>query len=43
MRQWDRRLPETVRMSYTDADWGEDCRIVSYTRDAPGAAGPRST
>lgn len=42
MREWDRRLRETNRMTCTGADWGEDCRIVSYTRDAAAAAGPGS-
>ncbi|MEO8114350.1 MAG: SAM-dependent methyltransferase, partial [Phenylobacterium sp.] len=34
MREWDLRLREIGRAALTGADWGEDCRIVSYTRDA---------
>lgn len=37
MREWERTLRETNRASCQGSYWGEDTRIVSYTRDASGA------
>jgi LmbE family N-acetylglucosaminyl deacetylase/SAM-dependent methyltransferase len=38
MIEWERVLRETNRAACIGAYWGEDSRIVSYTRDADGAA-----
>lgn len=42
MREWERTLRETNRAACQGSYWGEDTRIVSYTRDAgpalPGAS-----
>ncbi|MGE4064224.1 MAG: SAM-dependent methyltransferase [Rhodospirillaceae bacterium] len=37
MREWERGLRETNRAACQGAYWGEDTRIVSYTKDANGA------
>lgn len=37
MQLWERTLRETNRASCQGSYWGEDTRIVSYTRDAGGA------
>ncbi len=37
MREWERTLRETNRAACQGSYWGEDTRIVSYTRDTGGA------
>lgn len=37
MLEWERSLRETNRAACQGAYWGEDTRIVSYTRDVDGA------
>jgi len=37
MRLWERTLRETSRAVVQGSYWGEDTRIVAYTRDADGA------
>jgi predicted TPR repeat methyltransferase len=36
MREWERHLRETKRVSCTGVDWGENCLVVGYRRH-PGA------
>jgi LmbE family N-acetylglucosaminyl deacetylase len=33
MREWDRHLRELAYVACTGSYWGENCRIVAYTRD----------
>lgn len=39
MREWEKILREIDRASCTGSYWGENCRIVGYTRNAEAAGG----